>query len=75
MLQLTVEMFLQYDKNVWIKREYDSSIVNYNLIEEKILNSNYEKELLFALGKHYYNENYSKTGYMLNMFINKMYSN
>lgn len=64
----------KYDKNVWIKREYDSSIVNYNLIEEKILNSNYEKELLFALGKHYYNENYSKTGYMLNMFINSMNS-
>jgi hypothetical protein len=62
----------EYINNVWIKREYNFSLVNFNLIESEILNSNFEKELLFAIGKYYYNENNSKTGLMLNMFINSM---
>lgn len=62
----------EYVSNVWIQREYNCSIVNYNLIEKKILSPNYENELLFAIGKYYYNKNDSKTGYMLNMFINSM---
>lgn len=62
----------EYINNVWIKRQYNYSLVNYNLIEHEILNSNFEKEVLFAIGKYYYNQNNSKTGFMLNMFINYM---
>ena len=62
----------EYINNVWIKREYNYSLINYNLIENELNNPIFEKELLFAIGKYYYNQNNSKTGFMLNTFINSI---
>jgi hypothetical protein len=62
----------EYIDNVWIKRHYNYSFINYNKIKDKIINPIYDNELLFALGKYYYSKKNRKTSFILIMFINSM---
>lgn len=62
----------KFIKNVWIKRHYNFSFINHEMIEDAILMPIYEKELLFALGNYHYSKKDSNTGFILNMFINSM---